>query len=312
MRWLQIYLYSHAVIIVFFAFCSPSLASDKVDSGSQNIPAKMERDFIDGPFGQIHVRIVRPASQTSHRPLILLHPTPYSGDYFRSFIRLMAHDRLVIAIDTPGYGDSAAPEGLPTIKDYADAATVALDRLGLKSGRGGSVDVLGYHTGSLIAIELALQQPKLVRRLVLGGLPFYTGEEREKAYKRNAVPETINDDGSHLKNKWEFSSIAVPSGLPLARAQEHFNDSMQCYPSCWKAYHAVFSYESNKRIPLLSQPVMLITMAGSLKAETESARPLFRDSKIVHFAEITYGGFDLHTEKLIQTTRAFLDENNSK
>lgn len=312
MKLLQTSPYLNAVIIALFVFASPSLASDKADSSSRNIPVKMERDFIDGPFGQIHVRIARPASQTSNRPLILFHPTPYSGDYFRSFIRLMTHDRLVIAIDTPGYGDSAAPEGLPTIKDYADAANVALDRLGLKSERGGSVDVLGYHTGSLIAIELAVQQPKLVRRLVLAGLPFYAGEEREKGYKRNAVPEPLNDDGSHLKSKWEFSLIAVPSGLPLARAQEHFNDSMQCYPHCWKAYHAVFSYESDKRIPLLRQPVMLITMAGSLKAETEAAGPLFRNAKIIHFAEITYGGFDLHTEKLVQTTRAFLVENGSK
>jgi hypothetical protein len=53
-------------------------------------------------------------------------------------------------------------------------------------------------------------------------------------------------------------------------------------------------------------------MAGSLKAETEAAGPLFRNAKIIHFAEITYGGFDLHTEKLAQTTHAFLDENGSK
>ena len=57
---------------------------------------------------------------------------------------------------------------------------------------------------------------------------------------------------------------------------------------------------------------MLITMAGSLKAETEAAWPLFRNAKIIHFAEIAYGGFDLHTGKLAQTTRTFLDENDAK
>lgn len=310
MRLLQIMPYLHAVIIALFACASPALASEKARNGSHNMPETIERDFVDGPFGQIHVRIARPATRSSRPPLILFHPVPYSGDYFHSFMRLMAHDRMVIAIDTPGYGDSAAPGELPTIQDYAKSASAALDALGIRGERGSSVDVLGYHTGSLIAIELAVQQPKLVRRLVLAGLPFYAGEEREKAYKRNAVPETINDDGSHLKSKWEFSSIAVPSGLPLARAQDHFNDSMQCYPNCWKAYHAVFSYESDKRIPLLSQPVMLITVAGILKAETEAAGPLFRNAKIIHFAEITYGGFDLHTGKLAQTTRAFLDEND--
>jgi hypothetical protein len=53
-------------------------------------------------------------------------------------------------------------------------------------------------------------------------------------------------------------------------------------------------------------------MAGSLKAETEAAGPLFRNAKIIHFAEIAYGGFDLHTGNLAQTTRTFLDENDAK
>ena len=312
MKLLRTSLYLFTGIIVFFACSSPGNAADDTDSSSRNQPTAIERDFVDGPFGQIHIRVAKPAKRSSHPPLILFHPTPYSGDYFRSFMSIMASDRMVIAIDTPGYGDSARPEKLPTIGDYAKAARVALDGLGLKGKRGGSVDVLGYHTGTLIAIELAVQQPRLVRRLVLPGLPYYAGEDRKRAYERNAVPDTIKGDGSHLKSKWEFSSIAVPSGLPLARAQDHFNDSMQCYPNCWKAYHAVFSYESDPRIPLVSQPVMLITMAGSLKAETETAKPLFRNSKITHMAEITYGGFDLHTEKLAQTTRAFLDEDDPK
>ena len=56
----------------------------------------------------------------------------------------------------------------------------------------------------------------------------------------------------------------------------------------------------------------LALLQRAMKAETEAAGPLFRNAKIIHFAEITYGGFDLHTEKLAQTTHAFLDENGSK
>ena len=301
---------------VFLAFLSSqaipasTIVANNTDA-EENRSFNIKRSFVEGPFGQVHLRIAKPQQPSSKRPLVLFHPTPYSSDYFKKFMDEMAVDRAVIAIDTPGYGDSDRPARLPTIADYAQSAGVVLTKLGI--GRDGQqVDLLGYHTGTLIAAELAINNPGLIRKLVLPGMPYYTGEAREEAYRRNVKPNAIHTDGSHLRGKWDFASIAMPSGLLLTRAQEHFNDMMQCHPHCWEAYHAVFSYESEKRLKLVKQPVLLITTESSLKAETEAAALVFPDARLLHIAGVKYGGFDLATGKFAKATRDFLDNENPK
>ncbi|WP_321327178.1 alpha/beta hydrolase [uncultured Parasphingorhabdus sp.] len=301
---------------IMLAFCFSSTAQSAANPNGQasrtaTVPViEIERKFVQGPFGQVHIRVANPAGESARTPLVLFHPTPYSGDYFTAFMKNMSNDRQVIAIDTPGYGDSDAPDSLPTIRDYAESAAAVLDSLGFRPGDDLQIDVLGYHTGSLIAAELALIRPQLVRRIVLPGLPFFTGDRRKAAYDRNAKPDEIAQDGSHLIEKWKFSTGATSVGLSLARGQEHFNDAVQCYPDCWKAYHAVFTYESDKQLVKITQPVLLMTNAGSLKEETEAAQKYLRRAELVDFPEITLGGFDLHTEALADAVRGFLDDGS--
>jgi len=72
----------------------------------------------------------------------------------------MRKDRIVIAIDTPGYGDSDRPENPPQMQDYARNAVKVLDALGMTD----PIDALGYHTGTLIAVEMAINQPDRINK----------------------------------------------------------------------------------------------------------------------------------------------------
>ena len=294
--------------LICLASCSAAQSQTIHDNPVQS-DITITRDFVPGPFGQVHVRIAKPIVQVSQPPLILFHPTPYSGDYFIKYMRLMAQDRIVVAIDTPGYGDSDRPKELPSINDYATSAGAAIDAMGFGKEQ---IDLLGYHTGGLIAVELAATRPDTVRRLVLPGFPFFAGEDRKKAYEENVKPDPVETDGSHLSKKWEFSNMAAPAGLSLERGQEHFNDSVQCYPHCWQAYHAVFTYETEKQLQKIAQPVLLITINGSLKKETETARKYISDAKLLHIPEITLGGFDLFPGKYAKLSRDFLNNREIK
>ncbi|MEP2101358.1 MAG: alpha/beta hydrolase [Parasphingorhabdus sp.] len=297
------------MMLALFSFTPDSAAKSHSSTEPKTSSVVIERDFIPGPFGQVHVRIARPTAKTQHPPLVLFHPTPYSGDYFLKFMRLMASDRIVIAIDTPGYGDSDRPKKLQSIDGYAESAAAVLNAMGHGGERGPPVDLLGYHTGTLIATELAIRHPGLVRKLVLPGLPFFTGEARQKAYQDNAKPEPVTPDGSHLAKKWGFAAAAIDAGLSLDRAQEHFSDLMQCYPHCWEAYHGVFTYPAEERFGAVQQPVLLITNDGSLKQETEAALPLFPQAKLMHIDGVTLGGFDLAPEKYVAAIRPFLEND---
>ncbi|GAA0486222.1 hypothetical protein GCM10009096_31250 [Parasphingorhabdus litoris] len=306
-------LYRTCIFLVCVLASAPFFAATEGTATSQQharadiSTIEIERHFIAGPFGQVHVRIARSTQATQKTPLVLFHPTPYSSDYFLKFMQLIATDRTVIAIDTPGYGDSDRPSTLQSIDGYAESAAIVLELMGYGSERNQPVDVLGYHTGTLIATELAIRHPGLVRKLVLPGLPFFIGEERNKAYNDNAKPEPIARDGSHLMKKWEFATAAIQAGISQERAQEHFNDLMQCYPHCWEAYHGVFTYPSENRFPEVQQPVLLITNDGSLKRETEAALPLFPDARLTHINGVSLGGFDLAPEKYVTIIRQFLN-----
>ena len=75
--------------------------------------------------------------------------------------------RRVMAMDTPGYGRSDPPPEPQPMIELAGTAADALDALGYGANGQGAVDVIGYHTGTFIASELAVIRPDLVRRLVL-------------------------------------------------------------------------------------------------------------------------------------------------
>jgi pimeloyl-ACP methyl ester carboxylesterase len=82
----------------------------------------------------------------------------------------LSEGREVILFNNAGISSSSGtvPE---SIEDMAANAAAFIDALGLKQ-----VDVLGFSMGGLIAQELALARPRLVRRLILVGTGPRSGE----------------------------------------------------------------------------------------------------------------------------------------
>ena len=74
----------------------------------------MKRGYIDIPEGQIHYR-----TAGSGEPLLLLHRSPSSSEEFGDVIPILARDYWVVAMDTPGYGNSDDPPRVYEIADYA-------------------------------------------------------------------------------------------------------------------------------------------------------------------------------------------------
>jgi pimeloyl-ACP methyl ester carboxylesterase len=134
--------------------------------------------YVDCRFGQLHLHTSFPSSGGFDEltPLLCVPPTGLTGRAFRPLLRDLGRDRSVYAPDLPGSGESEAPDHAPTVADQAAAFIDLIDSLRLKQ-----VDVIGFQSGSLAAIELALARPEQVRRLILIGIPgsdssFQVGE----------------------------------------------------------------------------------------------------------------------------------------
>ena len=109
----------------------------------------------------------------------------------------MASDRLVVSVDTPGYGGSDPPPAPTNLEAYAAALATVLESLELDK-----VDLFGAHTGSRLAVEVAHLCPEKINRLILFGAAIYTADEREKQKESFARPKPVQADGSHMASRW--------------------------------------------------------------------------------------------------------------
>jgi pimeloyl-ACP methyl ester carboxylesterase len=91
-------------------------------------------------------------------PLVVLHGGMAGSEMLAPLIPPLAARRRVIAYDLPGHGRSPLQPGPMRPAAMADQLAETLQE---------PVDVLGYSLGGEVAFRLAVQHPRLVRRLIL-------------------------------------------------------------------------------------------------------------------------------------------------
>jgi pimeloyl-ACP methyl ester carboxylesterase len=95
-------------------------------------------------------------------PLVLVHGVGANRGVWSEVIDPLAGERRVVALDLPGFGDSAAVgEGF----DLGRVADVVAEASEERAG--GPFDLLGHSLGGAVCLNLAARHPALVRSLVL-------------------------------------------------------------------------------------------------------------------------------------------------
>jgi len=215
---------------------------------------RLRRGYFESPYGQLHVHNAIPAGGgfDEGTSLLCLHATPRSGASMLPLLALMGLDRSVYAPDLPGYGNSDAPPERPAIADYANAIVQFCTTMRFRH-----LDLLGYQTGALVAAEVAIALPNLVRRVVLVAVPAPDETERE-AFRRAPWPVPPSADGSHLLVEWNRTRGAVNEGTSLAGIAAAFADKLANGPRAWWGMQAALQYPSAERLRLITQPTLLI------------------------------------------------------
>jgi pimeloyl-ACP methyl ester carboxylesterase len=263
---------------------------------------RTRRGYVDGRFGQIHYRIAEPRTPQGKRALIAFHLSPYSGAIYDTILPVLGRDRIAVAPDTPGFGLSDPPGSRPTIADYAAAMGDLMDGLGITEA-----DLLGYHTGSEIAVELALQRPRAVHRLVMIAAPLFT--EAELPQRRALYGPKPFDAGGAQIAAWFKSSMqwSMPGRTPDMLASV-FGDRLRHPDIAWWGHAAVYDYPLAERLPRVVAPILLLCPDDDLKPFTPRARPLLNAGSV--YRELpgwSHGFLDLKTEETATMLRAFYD-----
>ena len=270
----------------------------------------IERRYVACRYGQLHVHIARPldpAKQTQN-PILCFHPSPASGWYYRDLIADLGKDRIAIAADTPGYGESDRPPSVPEMSGYSGAMADALDAMDFGSGKNyAKIDLLGYHTGCLIAVDLAIARPDLIRRLCLVAVPYYDSEDQQKDMLARQNRAAYTEEGERIFEMWNKSVKRRSKGITLEQAIKIFQERLRAGDTEWWAYQSVFTYPSVERFPMVTQPMALLNPHGVLHEETLDAARDNPNATLIDLPQLDHGVFSLGSHIIAEEARKVLD-----
>jgi len=106
-------------------------------------------------------------NEAAGKPLVLLHGGSGSWNHWVRNVLPLSESRAVWTLDTPGLGDSELPSGAEDADDLSVPLAQGLEVLFKEK----PVDTVGFSFGGLMAGFLAAQQPALIKRMVLVGVP---------------------------------------------------------------------------------------------------------------------------------------------
>lgn len=126
-------------------------------------------------------------------PLLLLHGGLMSLDMFGPVLPAMAEHHRVIAVDLEGHARTALGDRPYKLESQGDDMAELVKQLGHEQ-----VDVLGFSLGGSVALQMAIQRPQSVRRLVLVSVPFaddavYPDIKAQQAYVNAAAAPMMKE-----------------------------------------------------------------------------------------------------------------------
>ena len=245
-----------------------------IQLSSLRAETNVSRGFVDLAEGQVHYRHAGQQYKASV-PLVMLHASPGSAKMLEPLIKQFGIHRHVIAPDTLGNGDSAAPHGeAPAITYFADAHMRAIDALDIQR-----FDLYGSHTGANIACEIAIAHPDRVRSLILDGISLYSAEERADMLLNYAPGVRLDLMGSQFNWVWHFvrdtflywpwyqRDAAHRRSLGLPNADDLHDKVVEVLKSV-RTYHipyrAAIGYDKEPRLPLVRVRTLLACAAGDM------------------------------------------------
>lgn len=263
----------------------------------------------------IAYRIVGTAQGT---PLLLLNRFRGTMDHWDPLLvdRLAARRR-VILFDQPGFARSSgtAPDSLPA---FAASAARLVEALGLRK-----VDVLGFSMGGTVALQLALDRPDLVRRLVIAGSgPGFVpamppGVEPAGPRVWQVATKPVNDDEDFLFLFFEDSATSRAAGKAYLDRLRQRRDAFERHvdAAAWQAQLKSaqgVGTEATTLMPRLAKipmPVLVANGRHDIMVPTYASYAMAQalpDARLVVYPDSGHGFLFQHAEAFADDVQRFL------
>lgn len=141
--------------------CDGRTMTDQTPSG-----AVVETGYVD--LGDLHMYYEVHGEGIDGTPLMLLHGGLFDIDQqFGPLIPFLASGRKVIAVDFQGHGRTNDIDRPFSAAGFARDVLGVLDHLGVRRA-----DILGFSVGGAVALDLAIDHPDRVRRVIISSTSF--------------------------------------------------------------------------------------------------------------------------------------------
>lgn len=271
--------------------------------------APIRRGYVDCRFGQLHYRHAGAALPSDKPALVMIHQNPSSSQEYLPLIAEMARDRDVYAFDTPGNGMSDPPPGPQPLDALAGAFVDGMAALGLGLGTQRPVDLFGYHSGTYLCTELAIAAPERIGRVVLSGLPMRSAQECAANLAKAEAVGLPAEDGDEildwLRWLWDFTVIQRLPGADLEQSIWTFRDKAAAMHRRAWTYVGVWSYDAAGRLPLVTQPVLVLQPHEPLLEPSRAATALFPDARFEELPGLSRDVFAIGVPQFAHAIRTF-------
>ena len=219
--------------------------------------------------------------------------------------------RIVIAPDTPGYGASAPPPGPVVIADYATEIWTLLGALAnsIPELSPHSVDLLGYHTGSAIATQMAVSHPDRVNALVLVSLPAFDEDTRIQKLAAIKGKPVADENGTHLADMWKICRSLTDSRADLDWLSRSVVENLRSGRRAFWGYDAVYRYDMRAALRQVNQPTLVLNAHDDLFEITSQTAALIGNAEICELPGTRHGMFSFMARQIAERINSFLDSN---
>ena len=255
------------------------------------------RYYLHNTPGQLHVWQWQ-GDRSALPPIVCLPPVPYGGRFFDSFAQ--AYDGPVWSADLPGYGFSDALVDPPTVSGYTDAMMPLLNALGQP------VWLAGFHSGALVAMEMANHYPQQVSGLVLVDVPVFSGPDMADLKESLTEPPKYLEQEDPLNGLFKSMVADRLDKVAYPRALDLFFDFVGAGEARNAGYHAAAKFEAKPAAKKVAQPSLVIATHSSLRDGTLQVAEWLPQSTLVEREDITMPAFELGAENIASLARDFV------
>lgn len=268
----------------------------------------IRKGYSDGPEGQVHWRMADPGGARTLPDLYCFSPAPFGSIAYANILPHLAQHRRVIAPDYPGQGGSDGGSVNPSIEDYAASMCAVIEDLSGAS----DVHATGFHSGCLVAVEVALRDASTVKRLALVDVPAFDPATRAKYLPAVGAPFELSTDLESLSKAWERAVTNRSDIQPLEQCLALFADTAGNGPRMNATFHAAFTYDVESKFAALQVPTSILATTSMLLETSRRAAQLISDCDLVELLDIQRSVLDESAETTAAQIGAALQSSASQ